>query len=258
MKKFVTATIAALVVCSLLFAGCGNNMAVIESNSNNIIEERSQMASEAHEVGSVSTMVSGEPEIEPITEDDSTRFYSVQTDRLKYYNTFDELATVASTVVAGVCIEAQPVYKLNTMFTLSQVKVTAVYKGNVNVGDIIWVVESGGRTTFGDYDANCNVDVKDFEANGQRLPNDYRVVVGTDGYYPLAAEESVLLFLGDTTGFLPNVSGTLYDVIGDTDGKLYAQNDGSYKKASPSQTDNYVFNADNLSVTVDALKELTN
>lgn len=68
MRKFVTATIAALVGCSLLFAGCGNNMAVIEGNFNNI-EERSPMASEAHEVGSVSTMVSGEPEIEPITKD---------------------------------------------------------------------------------------------------------------------------------------------------------------------------------------------
>ena len=58
--------------------------------------------------------------------------------------------------------------------------------------------------------------------------------------------EQVLLFLGDTTGFLKEIDGTLYGIIGDYDGKLYLQNDGTYKRPSPSETDEYVFEAGNL------------
>lgn len=232
-----------------------NSMVVIESNPNNYTIPPT-IEPDTPEYDPIQSTAPIEPEIKQIADDGDTRFYLSHTTRVKYFTTIDELAAAAPIVIAGDCIEARPVYKLNSIYTLSRVEVTAVYKGDVNVGDIISVIELGGRTTFGDYDANCNDGPKAFEVNGQRLSDDHRVVFGTDGYYPLAAGESVLLFLGDTTGFLPDVSGTLYDIIGNTDGKLYAQEDGAYKKADPSQTDSYIFNADNLTVTVEELEKL--
>lgn len=198
------------------------------------------------------------PEEVAITDEDNVRYFSTHTDRIKYYTSSDELYKAAEVIIAGKCLEAKAVYKLNKLFTLSKVEVTVVLKGNISVGDIISVVEDGGRTSFGEYDKNCNVDEKAFETNGTRLPEDYKVVIGMDGFYPLTAGEEVLLFLGDTTGFLPEVSGTLYDVIGATDGKLYKQEDGVYRKASPSDTDDYVFTKENLTVSIDELQKIAN
>lgn len=192
----------------------------------------------------------------PIADDNNTRYLINHTDRIKYFTNSGELSEAAEVIIAGKCIEANAVYKLNKLFTLSKVEVTAVYKGDIAVGDIIAVVEDGGRTSFGEYDKNCNVDEKAFETGGERLPNDYKVVVGMDGFYPMSAGEEVLLFLGDTTGFLPDVSGTLYDVVGATDGKLYKQDEGVYRKASPSDTDHYVFAKENLTILTDELSKI--
>ncbi|MDO4564079.1 MAG: hypothetical protein Q4C04_00500 [Clostridia bacterium] len=54
----------------------------------------------------------------------------------------------------------------------------------------------------------------------------------------------------------PEAGGTLYDVIGATDGKLYKQEDGVYRKASPSDTDNYVFAKENLTVSIEELQKM--
>lgn len=115
---------------------------------------------------------------------------------------------------------------------------------NLTAGDIIQVVEMGGRDTFGEYSKHCFTDEKDFET--LTYPDSYKVVCGADGFWPMKEGEQVLLFLGDTTGFLKEVDGTLYDIIGDYDGKLYLQSDGTYSRPSPSETDEYVFEAENL------------
>lgn len=187
---------------------------------------------------------------------ENVEYYSISSDKIRSYESLDDLTTASSEVIVGDCLNTATVYQYGNIYTLSQIKVQEVYKGNIVSGDTIWVVECGGRTTFGDYDANCMVDEKEFESSEDRLPDDYQIVIGMDGFYPLKQGESVLLFLGDTSGFLPDFNDTLYSVSGDTDGKLYAQEDGTYKKPSPSQTDNYIFEDGNLTITVAELQSI--
>ena len=183
-------------------------------------------------------------------------FYSISADKLRSYNSFDELATVASVVVSGECVETNTIYKLGNIYTLSKIRVSGVYKGNVSAGEIICVVECGGRTSYGEYTANCNTSGKEFDNKGDSISDDYQVVIGMAGIFPLQTDDSVLLFLEDTSGFLPDFNEPLYDIIGDSDGKFYAQEDGTYKKPSPSQTDNYIFEDGNLTINVTELQSI--
>ncbi len=187
-------------------------------------------------------------------EEDKTIYYSWDTFRLKYYLSIEELAENSEVIVTGECIAAKAVYQRGQIYTLSEVRVNDVYKGEVGTGDVIQIVEMGGRDNYGEWKKNCNSDVKDFPV--ETHPEDGKVVIGTDGFYPMKEGEAVLLFLGDTTGFLQEVEGTLYGVIGDTDGKLYLQSDGTYQKPSPSKTDELVFDKDNLTADAESLKNL--
>ena len=177
-----------------------------------------------------------------------------KTTRVKVYRSIDELAQASAVIVAGECIFAKPVYQMDNIYTLSEIRITDVYKGNVTAGDTIQVVEMGGRDTYGEYSKHCFTDEKDFET--LTYPDNYKVVCGIDGFWPMKEGEQVLLFLGDTTGFLKEIDGTLYDIIGDYDGKLYLQSDGTYRRPSPSETDEYVFDKGNLSADAETLKEL--
>ena len=245
MKKCFISMLTILLLVSALLAGCSSNITSYK-NSSELKEETSVDYTSAVD----------HSEFVPIVDKDNTRYFSWHTDRFRSFQSLDELSANAPLIISGECIEATTVYKLNNIYTLSQVKVKDVYKGNVSSGDIIWVVECGGRTYFGDYDKNCMVDEKEFENKEDRLPADFQIVIGLDGYYPLKCGEEVLLFLGDTSGFLPDFNNPLYDVIGDTDGKLYVQENGSYKKASPSSTDEYIFDDNNLTITVEELKTI--
>ena len=177
-----------------------------------------------------------------------------KTARAKVYHSIDELAEASSVIVAGECVSAKAVYQMDNIYTLSEIRIIDVYKENLTAGDIIQVVEMGGRDSYGEYSKHCFTDEKDFET--LTYPDSYKVVCGADGFWPMKEGEQVLLFLGDTTGFLKEVDGTLYDIIGDYDGKLYLQSDGTYSRPSPSETDEYVFEAENLTVDTETLKKL--
>ena len=87
----------------------------------------------------------------------------------------------------------------------------------------------------------------------KRLPDDYKLVYGLDGYFAMKEGDEVLLFTGDTSGFLKNVSEPLYGIIGDYDGKFLLQADGSYARPAPSQTDKPVFNERSPRTTIEEL-----
>ena len=177
-----------------------------------------------------------------------------KTARAKVYHSIDELAEASSVIVAGECVSAKAVYQMDNIYTLSEIRIIDVYKGNLTAGDIIHVVEMGGRDSYGEYSKHCFTDEKDFET--LTYPDSYKVVCGADGFWPMKEGEQVLLFLGNTTGFLKEVDGTLYDIIGDYEGKLYLQSDGTYSRPSPSETDEYVFEAENLTADTETLKKL--
>jgi hypothetical protein len=177
-----------------------------------------------------------------------------KTTRAKIYRSIDELAKASTVIGAGECISARPIYQMDNIYTLSEIRITEVYKGNVTSGETIQVVEMGGRDTYGEYSRHCFMDEKDFTK--LTYPDYFKVVCGADGFWPMKEGEQVLLFLGDTIGFLKEIDGTLYGIIGDYDGKLYLQNDGTYKRPSPSETDEYVFEAGNLTADTETLKKL--
>ena len=177
-----------------------------------------------------------------------------ETTRAKVYRSVDELAETSAVIITGECVSAKAVYQMDNIYTLSEIRIIEVYKGQINAGDIIQVIEMGGRDTYGEYSKHCFTDEKDFTE--LTYPDYFKVVCGADGFWPMKEGEQVLLFLGDTTGFLKDIDGTLYDIIGDYDGKLYLQSDGTYSRPSPSETDEYVFEEGNLTADTETLKKL--
>ena len=248
MKRIL---ISSVMVVFILLCGCKARSSQTESTSDSssdtdlIINTQTEIESQTIP----SSTVTSESVI-----DDDTIYYSWDTYRLKYYDSIEELFDVSEVVITGDCISSKPVYQLGHIYTVSEVKVSNCYKGTVDSGDIIQVVEMGGRDNYGEWRKNCNSEVKDFPT--ETHPEDSKVVVGTDGFYPMKEGDSVLMFLGDTTGFLQEIDGILYDVMGTTDGILYRQSDGRYVKPTPSQTDQLVFDEGNLSADDDMLKKL--
>ncbi len=176
-----------------------------------------------------------------------------ETERLTFYPDLKSLEEKASFIFTGTCISSDPIFQNETLYTLSKVKISQVFRGNLVVGDIISVIEMGGRTTMGEYSENCIKDKKSFDTGEKIYPDDTKLVMGVDEYYPLSKDEEVLLFAGDTSGFLKDFSDPLYDIIGGYDGKLLLQKDGSYAKPEPSDTDKHEFDG-TLIITAEELK----
>ena len=139
------------------------------------------------------------------------------------------------------------------LYTLSTVKVTQVIKGSFTAGDTVSIVEMGGRTKYGEYGKNCNLEKKAFDTGTNRFPDDYKLVCGFDGYFAMKEGDKLLCFAGDSSGFLKNVSEPLYDFIGDYDGKFLLQEDGSYATPIPSKTDKPIFNEKSSRTTISDL-----
>ena len=177
-----------------------------------------------------------------------------KTSRAKVYRSIQELVKDSTVIVIGECISARTVYQMDNIYTVSEIRISSCYKGDVGTGEIIQVVEMGGRDTYGEYSKHCFTDEKDFTK--LTYPDHFKVVCGADGFWPMKEGERVLLFLGDTTGFLKEIEGTLYGIIGDYDGKLYLQSDGTYSRPKPSKMDEYVFEGDRLFTDIKTLKEL--
>lgn len=176
-------------------------------------------------------------------------------DRERTLGTFDELNEIAEYVVTGVCVSSGPVFQNDTLYTISEVKLDSVYRGeNLAAGDTIKIVEMGGRTTHGDYVKYCHIEKKAFETI-EPIPYDHKVVVGTDGFFPLKEGEQVLLFLTDATGFIKSIEGPVFSIYGTYDGKLFLQPGGvTYARPLPGNTDKLQFGAGTLRITVDELK----
>lgn len=191
-----------------------------------------------------------------IIDDNNTRFFSNIVEKVRTFDTLESLGKYSDFIFTGTCTSANPIFQNDTLYTLSQIKVDQVFKGDINSGDVVSIVEMGGRTTFGEYEKGCNIEPKAFEVGHERLPTDYNIVSGMEGFYPLKAGQNVLLFTGDSSGFLNDVKEPLYDIVGAFDGKLFKQEDGSYKRPKPSRTDTLEFGDNYLTCTSDELIKL--
>ncbi len=205
------------------------------------------------------TMVTSKAKVNEVSKntndtENKTRYSSTSLDRIKKYSDFDSLK-IAPYVFTGICISTQPVFQNNTLYTLSKLKLTEVFKGNLSVGDTVSVVEIGGRTTYGEYKKECNITQKSFEVDDS-IPDDYNVVVGTDGFFPLEKDDGVLLFVGDSSGFLKDFNEPLFSILGAYDGKLYPSSKDTYSRNSPSSSGVRTFAKNTLKISKEQLKAL--
>ncbi len=194
--------------------------------------------------------IAAEPTVVPAEGEDNCA--TSISDRERSFLTLPELDAAAEVVITGECVSANPVFQNDTLYTLSQIKVDQVLKGNLTSGSDVFFVEMGGRVTNGEYNKGCNLPPipKSAEATV-----DKPIVMGSDWYYPLKEGEKVLLFAGDSSGFLKAFDQPLYAVIGDYDGKLFLQDDGSYAKPLPAETDKHVFGDGSLIITKNELEK---
>ena len=187
--------------------------------------------------------------------EDGTMYVSSTTSRM-IPRSMNELVNVADNIFSGLCVSSEPVFQNDFLYTLSKVQVTAVFKGAFQVGDIVPVIEMGGRTTIGEYRKETTVEIKDFDHYDDSIPADTKLVEGMDGFFPLKVEDNVLLFAADASGFLNNFTGPLYSIYGDYEGKMYFRNENVYARNTPSNTDKITFDDISASISLDELRLL--
>ena len=194
-------------------------------------------------------------EVEPAAEEDDIVYSSILADRGRTL-TIKDLNELADFVITGVCLSSKPDYQEGFLYTVSEIKIDTVYRGeNMASCDTITIIEMGGRSTYGEQAKHAPKVEKSFYT-GEPMPSDDRFVLGMDGHFPLKEGEQVLLFLGDTTGYFKSIEGTTYCIWGDYDGKLFLQPDGvTYSTTLSSENDQLIFGEGTFKITVDELKE---
>ena len=166
----------------------------------------------------------------------------------------EELYQQSEFVVTGKVIASETIFQNDTMYTLQQFAIEAAYKGDVESQSQILIVETGGTTTFGEYDRNTVKTVKEFETGASRRDANTMVIEGVNGHFPMTEGSEMLLFLVDTSGFIENTDEKLYSIIGTYAGKLYKTNEQTYRQAAPSSNAEISFEADSLSITLSEIQ----
>lgn len=170
-------------------------------------------------------------------------------------STLYDLCGRADFVVTGNVNKSETVFQNDTMYTVQTVAVESAFKGGIDAGSEIYVIEVGGRTTFGEYDENCVKTIKDFETGAQRRDENTIIVEGVNGYFPMSEGNEVLLFLSDTGKFIENIDATQYSIIGTYAGKLYKQDDQTYTQIAPSQNAQISFAEDGITAALDLIED---
>lgn len=254
MRRRFAVIVIISVMTLLACSGCGQASAQTTVNKSPETTEQVTVSPSAEAADSPTPPESTEPTLvaEPtiVPAEGEDNCATAISDRAKSFFTLPELDMSAEVVITGECIKAEPVFQNDTLYTLSQIKVVQVFKGNITSGDSLFFVEFGGRVTNGEYNKGCNLPPIPKSA---QATVDKEIVYGIDWYYPLKEGENVLLFAGDSSGFLAEFDQPLYAVIGDYDGKFFLQDDGSYAKPLPAETDKHVFGDGSLIITMNEL-----
>ena len=185
-----------------------------------------------------------------IVVENNTVYVSDSVSKSAEYKTTEDLVSASEFIFAGTCVSSTAFFQNDNLYTVSEVEVSKVYRGDLSKGSVVSVVEIGGRTTYGEYVQNCSIVKKDFESSEDLIPDSYNYVCGIDGYFPMNIGADVLLFTGDASGFLAGYEKPLYSAYGEYDGKLYKNGEGSYMKPNPSNKDEISFDNDTQQIMV--------
>ncbi len=262
-KKGLVAMVKVLailcIVLSVILVGCSDVSGVTNVSQTTILPNPPTVASELQSKATATPTPSQSPvntTNHGVADEENTRYISNILHKVRSFETLHDLETESVLVVAGTCVSSEPVFQNETLYRLSKIKPTKVYKGEEVQGETINVVEMGGRTTFGEYEKGTNMPYKSFEQGADRLPHDYNLVIGDDGYVPLQENDEVLLFLESAEGFIKDAEIEQYGVIGVCDGKLYLQEDGTYLRPVSGETDKLVFTQQSLRIAEDEAENL--
>jgi hypothetical protein len=212
---------------------------------------------------------SGEEEMSviPIAEADDTIYISGCLDKVKIYNSSKELYKDSENVFSGTVISSEALFYMNTLQTISCVRVEKVYKGDFIPGECVFVGELGGSTTYGELIEGSKIEPKEFDKDTEAvpLPADKKMEIGYDGYYTMKEGQEVLLFVNVASvdpdealmnGF-PPVS---YYVLGVSDGKLLKDDMSKYSRPKKIEPENGLsFTTDTgetMTITVDELSKM--
>jgi hypothetical protein len=146
--------------------------------------------------------------------DNNTMYVSASASRSEEYTNTDDLVARANFIFSGVCVSSAAVFQNDMLYSISEVEVKKAYSGDISKGDVLSVVEMGGRTTYGEFVKNCNVEKKDFESEGETIPDSTNYVFGLEGYFPMKMGDDVLIFAVDTSGFIKGYDKPLYSICG--------------------------------------------
>lgn len=191
----------------------------------------------------------------PIAQDENIEYVSRHEDKFAAFDTLSELNNEAEQVIVGKCISAETVFQNGMIYTLSNIQVAKVYKGNLTENSVIQIVEDGGRATEDVYARECGFEDKAF-FDADSVSSEKTIVVGTDGHFPLEQGHEVMLFLCDRSGFLETVSTPLYTIVGGYDGKLFKTSETSYVRPDSSDTAEYSLDNGTLTIDVSELEGL--
>jgi hypothetical protein len=260
MIKYI---ISIFTVFALVFsmASCSNN-STVESHEDSQIKNATQIQgdaqeenqTEAHETQSTDSYDGQASKDTDTTIEETEEYahvYSSSDSMVAPYETFEELWDNSPSIFTGECISSEPIYQNETLYTLSQVKIETVYKGDFSEGDVVCFVEMGGRSTVGIYQKECNLESKAFEPKAEPLSSDTKIAVGIEGYFPMREGEHLLLLASDTSGFLKEGPQELLSVMRTYEGKFILREDGSYKRPAASKEDKLYFDENSMVITLD-------
>lgn len=163
-------------------------------------------------------------------------YYTSVGERYETYDTQEALTEVSDNIVTGECISSESFFREHGFkYTVSEVLVGETYKGDIEPGSTIKVVEFGGTFTAEEFIEASGIKEKDFYDETAVSDGDATVVCGVDGFFPMNKGENVLLFLAAPGSYdgIENV----YGVMGSSDGKLYKISDSKYARPNPENVE---------------------
>lgn len=176
----------------------------------------------------------GETTVEDMTESVSDPESSASIERVYVsgtadgYTEFENLDLLIQSSVMIVRAEVvfqEAYYYPSSLHTLSQVKITKVYKGDVEAGTTVNVSQPGGYVTYEEWVEGTGFEPKESDGKSTCEPNT-PMAYGINGYYPVELGDDVLLFLQDPNNPMESKYGEIFSPLGGHDGVYYACNNG--------------------------------
>jgi hypothetical protein len=76
--------------------------------------------------------------------DDNKIINSASADWIDHYNDFNSMASAADLIIKGKKVDSYPEQRADLIFTKQVIEIKKIYKGDLNIGDKIEILQTGG------------------------------------------------------------------------------------------------------------------